>query len=217
MGNKTNATAMRIGVNKNWKSIWYQPKNTYADTLLEDLKVRELIEEKLKNASVAKLTIKRSMNRMMVDVSVARPGVVIGKGGSGIEELKSDLQKLTKTDVRIKVLEVKRPEIQAKLIGENVASQCERRMNPKRAIQKAAEAAMNTGLIKGVTIWVSGRIRGAEIARTERVELGTVPRHTLRADIDYASVRAQVPYLGAHGIKVWVNKGEKNDYEISDQ
>jgi small subunit ribosomal protein S3 len=152
----------------------------------------------------------------MVELTVARPGVVIGKGGAGIEELQKHLAKLTNSDVKInKVFEVKRPEIQAALIAETVAQQCERRANPKRAAQKAAEAAMATGQIKGVEIWVAGRIKGAEIARTERVLLGTVPRHSLRADIDYAHAEGQVPSAGIHGVKVWVNKGEKHDYEIN--
>ena len=169
----------------------------------------------LKNAGLAKLVIKRATNRLVLELNVGRPGVVIGKGGSGIEELKKLLAKVTNADINIKVFEVKRPEIEATLIAQNVANQCERRFSPKRAAQKAAEAAMATGKVKGVHIWVAGRIRGAEIARTERVELGTVPRHTLRADIDFAMERANVPTLGVHGIKVWVNKGEKHDYEIS--
>lgn len=215
MGNKINATGFRVGVNKNWKSIWYQPKASIADTVLEDVKIRKAVKEAVKSAGLAKMIIKRSMNKLIIELNVGRPGVVIGKGGSGIEELKKKIQKLTKSDVNIKVFEVKRPEIQAALIAQNVVSQCERRINPKRAAQKAAEAAMTTGQVKGVHIWVSGRIRGAEIARTERVELGTVPRHTLRADIDYAFEEAQVPSAGKHGVKVWVNKGEKLDYEIS--
>lgn len=215
MGNKVNATSFRTGVNKNWKSIWYQPKATIGDTVLEDIKIRKVVHENVKNAGIAKMILKRSLNKLVIELNVARPGVVIGKGGAGIEELKSKIQKVTKSDVNIKVFEVKRPEIHAALIAQNVASQCERRMNPKRAAAKAAEAAMNTGMIKGVHIWVSGRIKGAEIARTERVEEGTVPRHTLRADIDYATATASVPAAGVHGIKVWVNRGEKQDYEIS--
>lgn len=154
----------------------------------------------------------------MVELTVSRPGVVIGKGGSGIEEMQKFLSKTTDTDVKIsKVFEVKRPEIQAVLVAENVAGQCERRANPKRAAQKAAEAAMATGQIKGIEIWVAGRIKGAEIARTERVKIGTIPRHSIRADIDYATAIGQVPSAGKHGIKVWINKGEKHDYEINGQ
>lgn len=215
MGHKINPTGFRIGVNKNWSSIWYKPKSEYADTAIEDHAIRKFLKKKLGNAGVAKVLIKRSMNKVMIELMVSRPGVVIGKGGSGIEELHKALSKLTKAEVKIsKVLEVKKPEIQATLIAENIASQCERRINPKRAALKAVEAAMATGLIKGIEVWVGGRINGAEIARIERVHQGTVPRHSLRADIDYAHAEGHVPSAGIHGVKVWVNKGEKHDYEI---
>lgn len=215
MGHKINPTGFRIGVNKNWSSIWYKTKPEYADTVIEDQKIRKFLKTKLKNAGMAKILIKRSMNKVMIELMVARPGVVIGKGGSGIEELHKALSKVTKADVKIsKVLEVKKPEVQAALIAENIASQCERRINPKRAALKAVEAAMATGLIKGIEVWVGGRINGAEIARIERVHQGTVPRHSLRADIDYAHAEGHVPSAGIHGVKVWVNKGEKQDYEI---
>jgi small subunit ribosomal protein S3 len=214
MGNKTNSTGMRLGINQPWKSVWYSPKADYADTFLQDDKVRKLIETKLKSANVGSTTIKRAMGHIEVEIRVARPGVVIGKGGEGIERLEKELKALTKTDAKVKVFEIKKPEIVAKLIAENVASQCERRISPKRAAQRAAEAAMETGLIEGVTIIVGGRIRGAEIARREEVKLGNVPKHTLRANIDYATAKAQVPSLGIHGVKVWVNKGEKHTYDI---
>lgn len=214
MGNKTNTTAMRLGVNKNWKSIWYQPDADYADTFLQDLKVRQLVETKLRSAGVAEVVVKRSMSNVVVEVMVARPGVVIGKGGAGIDTLRKELKKITKTDVEVKAFEVKRPEIEARLVAETIASQCERRVSPKIAARKAAEAAMNTGLVKGIVIIISGRIRGAEIARKEKISLGVVPRHTLRADIDYGFVEAQVPSAGKHGIKVWINKGEKQTYSL---
>ncbi|MCA9379012.1 30S ribosomal protein S3 [Candidatus Dojkabacteria bacterium] len=214
MGNKSNTTALRIGVNKNWKSIWYRPNSTYADTFLQDIKIRKLIEKEMKNAGVAEIIVKRTVSKVLVEVMVARPGVVIGRGGAGIEALQKQLKNLTKTDVEVKVYEVKRPEIEAKLVAENIASQCERRISPKIAMRRAAEAAMDTGLVKGITVIVAGRIRGAEIARSEKIELGTVPRHTLRADIDYALVEAQVPGAGKHGIKVWINKGEKSTYSV---
>lgn len=214
MGNKTNTTSVRIGLNKNWKSVWYQDKAAYADTFLQDLKIRKLVEDKLKNAGVAEVVIKRTMNNVTVEVMVARPGVVIGRGGAGIDTLKKDLKKLTKTDVDVKAFEVKRPEIEARLVAENIASQCERRIAPKVAARRAAEAAMDTGLIKGITVQIRGRIRGAEIARSEKISLGVVPRHTLRADIDYGFVEAQVPSAGKHGVKVWINKGEKQTYSI---
>ena len=170
MGNRTNPIAMRIGINKNWKSIWYKPKAAYADTVLEDQKVRALIEAELKNAGVADVVIKRSMTKIQVDIRVARPGVVIGKGGEGIEQLRDKLKGLTGAVVDVKVFEVKRPEIEAKLVGENIASQCERRIHPKRAAARAVDSARDTGMIKGIMVQVSGRIRGAEIARNETVK-----------------------------------------------
>lgn len=216
MGNRTNPIAMRIGINKNWKSIWYKSKAEYADTVLQDQKIRALINKSLQNAGVADVVVKRSMTKISVDVKVARPGVVIGKGGEGIENLKKELKDLTGANVDVKVFEVKRPEIEAKLVAENIAMQCERRVHPKRAAAKAVEGAKDTGMVQGIMIQVAGRIRGAEIARTETVKWGNVPKHTLRADIDYAFVEAQVPVAGKHGIKVWINKGEKSSYEISE-
>lgn len=209
MGNKTNPTGMRLGINKYWNSIWYQPKEQYADVFLQDMKLRKAVAEKLKNASVASIVIKRDMNKITVEVRVARPGVVIGKGGAGIELLKKDLNRLVKGTVDIKVYEVKRPEIEAQLVAENVAAQCERRVSPKIAARKAMNAAIETGLIEGIQIDVSGRIRGAEIARTERVKWGKIPRQTLRNNIDYAFYEAAVPQAGKHGIRVWISKGEK--------
>lgn len=214
MGNKSNAASMRLGINKNWKAVWYQSDSTYAETFLQDREIRKMIEVKLKNAGVADIMIKRTMNKILIEVSVARPGVVIGRGGSGIEALQKDLHKISKSDIEVKVFEVKRPEVEAKLVGETIANQCERRIAPKQAARRAAEAAMDTGLIKGIEILISGRIRGAEIARKEHIRLGVVPRHTLRADIDYALVEAQVPGAGKHGIKVWINKGEKQTYSL---
>jgi len=214
MGNKSNATGMRLGINQNWKSIWFQPKSQYADTLLQDIEIRKLVEKKLKNAGVASTLIKRSMSKIVIEIRVARPGVVIGKGGEGIENLKKDLKKITGTEVEPKVFEVKKPEIEAKLVAENVASQAERRISPRIAARRAIKAARDAGGIQGISILVSGRIRGAEIARNEREEWGTVPKHTLRANIEYAFTEAQVPGAGKHGIKVWINKGEKQTYDL---
>jgi len=214
MSQKVNATGFRMGVNKTWKSRWFQPKKQYAATFLNDLAIRKYVEEKLKSAGVAELIIKRSLNKVTVEMRAARPGVVIGKGGAGIEEIKGELKKIAKTEVDLKVFEVKRPEIIAKLVAENIASQCERRVKAKVAGQRAIDAAMETGAIKGISVWISGRIGGAEIARTEKLEEGNVSRHSLRADIDYANAEAQVPGLGKHGIKVWINKGEKHTYDV---
>ncbi len=211
---KINPIGFRLGVNKNWKSRWYATKEEYADKFLSDIQVRKLVEGKLKSAGVASVVIKRMINKIVIEISVARPGVVIGRGGAGINALKDELTKMLKQAVDIKIFEVKNPDTVAKLVAENIAMQCERRINPKIAASKAMEAAKDTGLVKGIQIWVGGRIRGAEQARVEKVKWGVVPRHTLRADLDYAFVEAQVPGAGKHGIKVWINKGEKNTYSI---
>lgn len=211
---KVNPIGFRIGVNKNWPSRWYASKADYPIKMLEDQKAKKMIEQRLKSAGVASIVIKRFVNKILIEVFVARPGVVIGRSGAGINMLKKDLTKLLKQPVDIKPYEVKNPDTIAKLVAENIASQCERRIAPKIAMQKAVEAAKSTGLIKGIKIRVGGRIRGADMARTENVSWGYVPRNTIRADIDYALAEASVPRAGKHGVKVWINKGEKNSYSI---
>lgn len=211
---KVNPIGFRLGVNKNWKSRWFASSQDYADLFLSDVQLRETIEKKLKNAGVASVVIKRSMSKILIEVEVARPGVVIGKGGTAINQIKSELSKLAKQPVEIKIFEVKKPEVVAKLVAENIAMQCERRVAPKIAALRAIESAMETNMIKGIAIWIGGRIRGAEIARVEKFQKGNVPRHTIRANIDYAFAEAQVPGSGKHGIKVWINKGEKTTYSI---
>ncbi len=211
---KVQPVGFRLGVNKNWSSRWYADKKVYANFFLEDLKIKKIIGEKLKNAGVASILIKRAMSKIIVEIEVARPGVVIGKGGAAINQLKAELSRAVGHDVETKIYEVKNPEIVAKLVAESIALQCERRVAPKMAAAKAVEAAKESGLIKGIEIWVGGRIRGAEMARREKARWGVVPRHTLRADIDYAFATARVPSAGVHGIKVWINKGEKLTYSI---
>ncbi len=214
MGHKVNPTGFRIGVNKGWNSYWYAPKEQYADYLHEDLSIRDFVGKKLFSAGVESVKVKRSMNKIMVEVKVARPGVVIGRGGAGIEELKATLKKMVKGDLDLKIFEVKKPEIVAKLIGDNIKMQLERRIVPKYAVSREIENAKNSQSVKGIRIWVSGRIKGAEIARTEKFQWGTVPLQTLRADIDYCYMTAQVPNAGKQGIKIWVYTGEK--FAISD-
>ncbi|KXK10058.1 MAG: 30S ribosomal protein S3 [Candidatus Dojkabacteria bacterium] len=216
MGQKVNAHGFRLGVNKGWNSVWYAPKDQYADLLLEDVKVREFIREKLQNAGVDTVKIKRSMNRITIEVTVARPGVVIGRGGASIEDLKKKVSRMVKGDVDLKIFEAKRPETLARLIAENVKNQVARRIVPKYAMSREIENARNSGQVKGIRIWVSGRIKGAEIARTEKSQWGSIPLQTLRADIDYAFTEAQVPNAGKHGIKVWVYTGEKMGIEDSE-
>lgn len=216
MGQKVNANGIRIGVNKGWKSFWFAPKDQYADFLHEDLKLKEYVRGKIEAAGVDSIKIKRSMNKILIEISVARPGVVIGRGGSGIEEMKKELNRIVKGDVELKVFEIKNPEIKARLIADNIKNQLIRRIVPKFAASREIENAKNSGAIKGIKIQVSGRIKGAEIARVEKFHWGSVPMQTLRADIDYAYVFAQVPNAGKHGIKVWVYTGEKLDLDDSD-
>lgn len=211
---KVHPTGFRLGINKAWQSRWYAPKDKYADQFLVDNKLREMIYKELKTAGVSSVVIKRTMTKIIVEISVARPGVVIGKGGVAITGLKKKLDRIAKQDVEPKIFEVKNPETIAKLVADNIAYQLERRMSPKIAAEKAKLAAMESGKAKGIVIWIGGRIGGAEMARVEKAEAGEVPRHTLRYDIDYGFAEAQVPGSGKHGIKVWINKGEKSGYSI---
>ena len=212
MGHKVNPIAHRLGVNKGWNSFWFAPKAQYAKYLHEDIKLRDYVRKQLVNAGVDTVNIKRSMNKVTVEVKVARPGVVIGRGGAGIEELKVNIKKMLKGDVELKVFELKKPETVARLIAENVKAQVERRVVPKYVMLREIDNAKNSGAVKGIRIWVSGRIKGAEIARTEKFQWGSVPLQTMRADIDYAYITAAVPNAGKHGIKVWVYYGEKLSY-----
>jgi small subunit ribosomal protein S3 len=211
---KVNPIGFRLGINKNWQSIWYSSKKAYADKFLNDMKLRAAISKKLKSAGVGSTIIKRSINKIIVDIHVARPGVVIGKGGAAIADLKKELEKIAKAEVEPKIFEIKNPETVAKLVAETIAMQCEKRVAPKMAADRAADAAMESNKIKGIAIWVGGRIKGAEMARVEKVTKGVVPRHTIRNDLDYGFAEAQVPGAGKHGIKVWINKGEKNSYSL---
>ncbi|MBP9758612.1 30S ribosomal protein S3 [Candidatus Dojkabacteria bacterium] len=210
MGQKVNPTGFRLGYTKEWKSYTYVDPVNYAKMLEEDLKIRDFIAQKISNAGIVEVITKRFMNNTLVEISVARPGIVIGKGGSGIEKLKKDLEKLIKTKIEIKLFEVANPELSAQLIAENVAQQVSRRIVPKFAAQREIENAKNSGKVGGIRIWVSGRIKGAEIARIEKFQFGSLPLQTLKANIDYAYVKTAVPNAGIHGIKVWVFKRETN-------
>ncbi|MBD3363176.1 30S ribosomal protein S3 [Candidatus Dojkabacteria bacterium] len=209
MGQKVNAKGFRIGVNKNWESICYVDKLNYADNLAEDLKIRKYIQENLRSAGIVSTKIKKFMNKKLIEISVARPGVVIGRGGSGIDQVNKDLARITKGKVEVKLYEVKKPELSSKLIAENISDQLVRRIVPKFAVSREMKSAQGAGGIKGIRIWISGRIKGVEIARTEKFQWGSVPLQTLRADIDYYQTDCLVPNAGLHGIKVWVYKGEK--------
>jgi len=208
MGQKVNPISMRLQVNKDWRSKWFAGKKDYAAYLKQDLSVRRLIESKLgSRAAVSKVDIERSPNLVTVTVQTAKAGVVIGRGGTGATDLKNDIEKLYGVPVRVNIEEIKRPELQAKLVAENIAHQLERRIAWRRAVKMAASASMRAGA-KGVRIEIAGRLGGMEMSRREKEVQGSVPLHTLRADIDYASARALYPGAGIIGVKVWIYRGE---------
>ncbi|WP_425405902.1 30S ribosomal protein S3 [Hwanghaeella sp.] len=205
MGQKVNPIGLRLGINRTWDSRWFAGKN-YADLLHEDLKLREFLHDKLKQAGISRIVIERPAGRARVTIHSARPGVVIGKKGQDIEKLRQELNKITGKDVALNIVEVRKPEIDAKLVAENIAQQLERRVAFRRAMKRAVQSAMRLGA-EGIRINCGGRLGGAEIARTEWYREGRVPLHTLRADIDYGLAEAHTTY-GVCGVKVWVFKGE---------
>lgn len=207
MGQKVNPISMRLQVNKNWSSRWFVEKRSYSKFLKDDLKVRQLIQNKLgSRAAINRIEIARTANLVTVTIHTAKAGVVIGRGGTGVQELKEEIEKIYLTPVRLNIEEVKKPELYAKLVAENIAHQLERRMSFRRAIKSASAASMRAGA-KGIRIEVSGRLNGAEMSRREKESQGSVPLHTLRADIDYAYVPAHTN-AGIIGVKVWIFKGE---------
>ncbi len=209
MGQKVNPISMRLQVNKDWRSKWFASRKDYANYLTQDLAVRRLIDKKLgSRAAINKVDIERSPNLVTVTVATAKAGVVIGRGGSGVQELKAAIEKIYGVPVRVNIEEVKKPELYAKLVAENIAFQLQRRISFRRAIKSTAAATMRGGA-KGIRIQVSGRLNGAEMARREKEVQGSVPLHTIRADIDYAYVPAQTA-AGIIGVKVWIYKGEVN-------
>lgn len=208
MGQKIQPFGLRLGINKTWKSRWFAKGDDFQNQLHEDIRVRKYIREKLKPAGVDSVVITRSMNKISIKIEVARPGVVIGRGGTGIEDLKKALNRLLKTKVDVEVSEVKNPDLSARIVASRIADAIEHRVRPKIAVIKELEKIKSAGA-KGVKIWVSGLIGGANIARTDKVEWGTVPLATLRADIDFARVPAQTVGAGLLGVKVWIYKGEK--------
>ncbi|ETI69255.1 MULTISPECIES: 30S ribosomal protein S3 [Neobacillus] len=205
MGQKVNPVGLRIGIIRDWESKWYAGKD-FATLLHEDLKIREYITKRLKDASVSKVEIERAANRVNVTVHTAKPGMVIGKGGTEVEALRKALNSLTGKRVHINILEIKRADVDAKLVAENIARQLENRVSFRRAQKQVIQRAMRAGA-KGIKTQVSGRLGGADIARAEHYSEGTVPLHTLRADIDYATAEADTTY-GKLGVKVWIYKGE---------
>jgi small subunit ribosomal protein S3 len=205
VGQKVHPHGLRVGIIRDWDSKWYAEKD-YADLLHEDLKVRGYIEERLKDASLSRVEIERAANRVNVTVHTAKPGMVIGKGGSEVEALRKALNEITGKRVHINIVEVKRADLDAKLVAENIARQLEGRVSFRRAQKQAIQRTIRSGA-KGIKTQVSGRLGGAEIARAEHYSEGSVPLHTLRADIDYANVEANTTY-GKLGVKVWIYRGE---------
>ena len=205
MGQKVNPNGLRLGINKTWSSRWYS-KTDYAKLLHEDLEIKKYIQKKLASASISKVIIERAAKKLRLTIYSSRPGIIIGKKGADIESLKNKLMEMSKLEVYLDIKEVRKPEVEAKLVAENIASQLEKRISFRRAMKKAVQSAMRLGA-KGVKVVCSGRLGGAEIARTEKYHLGSVPLHTLRSDIDYATAEAETTY-GICGIKVWINRGE---------
>jgi len=206
MGQKVHPNGIRLGITKPYNATWYADSKDFADNLHSDHQVREFLNKELKSASVSRIVIERPAKSVRVTIHTARPGVVIGKKGEDVEKLRQAISKLTGVPAQINISEVRKPELDAKLVGENIAGQLERRVMFRRAMKRAVQNAMRLGA-KGIKVEVSGRLGGAEIARTEWYREGRVPLHTLRADIDYATAEAATTY-GIIGVKVWVFRGE---------
>jgi len=206
VGQKVNPTGFRVGVIKTWDSRWFAKGKQYAMNLHEDFKLRKYLREKLKHAGVSRIEMERAANKIKIIIGTARPGVVIGKKGTGIDALKADVQRLTPNEVFLNIQEIRKPDIDAQLIAENIALQLEKRISWRRALKKAIQAAIRGG-VRGIKVKVGGRLDGAEIARSEWYTEKSVPLHTLRADIDYGTAEAYTTY-GLLGVKVWVYKGD---------
>ena len=206
MGQKINPTGLRIGVIKDWESRWYAKKSEFGDTLVEDYELREYLLETLAPAGVPKVEIERTAKRVRINIHVAKPGMVIGRGGAEIEKLKATLEKKLGKEVSLNIIEIKNPDVNAQLVAESIASQLERRISFRRALKQAIGRAMKLGA-KGIKCQVSGRVGGAEIARSETYKEGTIPLQTIRADIDYGFAEAKTTY-GRIGVKVWIYTGE---------
>ena len=212
MGRKVNPNAIRMGLNKTWDSVWYTDKAHFATFLQEDMQLKKIVREKMKDAGIDRIEIKRTINKIDIEVFVARPGVAIGRGGEGIDQLQKDLKRKMKMDVEVKVREIKKADLSAKVIARQIAEGIERRQPSKLLMMSAKEKIMMAGA-KGLKIWVSGRINNASQARTVKVDAGSVPAQTLKADIDYTEDTAHTIDAGLMGIKVWIYKGDKSNIE----
>jgi small subunit ribosomal protein S3 len=210
MGQKVNPIGLRLGINRTWDSRWYADEE-YADMLHEDIKLRNYLKGRLSQAGVSRIVIERPAKKARITIHTARPGVVIGKKGADIERLRKELAKMTNSDVHLNIVEIRKPEIDAQLVAENIAQQLERRIGFRRAMKRAVQSAMRLGA-QGIRINCGGRLGGAEIARTEWYREGRVPLHTLRADVDYGLTTAKTTY-GTCGVKVWVFKGEIMEHD----
>ena len=206
MGQKVNPHGLRVGVIKDWDAKWYADKDEYSDYLNEDIDIRKHIKDKMFEAGIARIVIKRAANRLKIDIHTARPGMVIGRGGSEVDALRAEIEDMTDRNVQINVVEVEDPEMNAQLVAENIASQLLKRVSFRRAMKQAMNRAMRMGA-EGFRVQTSGRLGGADMARREGYNEGSVPLHTLRADIDYGFAEADTTY-GLIGVKVWINKGE---------
>lgn len=207
MGQKANPIGNRLGIIRGWESNWYGSKKDYAGKLIEDHKIRTYLMARINKGGIARIVIERTLGKLIITIHTSKPGIIIGKGGGEVDRIKEELKKLTsKDDVQINILEIRRPELDANIVGDTIARQIENRINYKRAIKMAIASTLRMGA-EGIKIKVSGRLGGAEIARTEEIKQGRVPLHTFRMDIDYASVFALTVY-GKIGIKVWICKGE---------
>ena len=215
MGQKVNPIVMRLSVNKDWSSKWYAKGSDFADLLHEDLKIRRYITKELKTAAISKVVIERPAKKAIITIHTARPGVVIGKKGTDIEKIKGNLSKLTLNEVVLNIKEVKKQETNSYLVAENIAQQLVKRVSYRRAMKRAMQSCLRLGA-KGIKVSISGRLGGNEIARTEWLRDGSIPSHTLRADIDYAEAEALTTY-GIIGIKVWIYKGEVFAKEFSQE
>ena len=206
MGQKTHPIGFRLIVKKDWRSNWFAKKGEFAEGLLEDIKIRKYLQHRLPNAGVSKIEISRTSKIVTITIHTARPGIVIGKGGEEVMRLKNEVKQLSKKDVQVNISEVKRPELDAALVGSNIAHQLMKKMSYRRVVNKAIQSTLRMGA-EGIRVNVAGRLGGAEIARSEKFMEGKVPLHTLRADINYALTEAKTTY-GIIGIKVWICNGE---------
>jgi small subunit ribosomal protein S3 len=206
LGQKTHPIGFRLIVNKDWRSNWFAKKGEFAEGLLEDIKIRKYLQHRLPNAGVSKIEISRTSKIVTITIHTARPGIVIGKGGEEVMRLKNEVKQLSKKDVQVNISEVKRPELDAALVGSNIAHQLMKKMSYRRVVNKAIQSTLRMGA-EGIRVNVAGRLGGAEIARSEKFMEGKVPLHTLRADINYALTEAKTTY-GVIGIKVWICNGE---------